>query len=317
MIAFFILSPFVVALLFGWLVGRYPVTARILAVWPALLTAVLATEFASVLTTGSRIVDVAWAPSLGLTLSFNLDGLGLLFALLITSIGTLVVLYASRYLAGHPHAGRFYASLFAFMGAMLGVALSDNILTLFVFWELTGFTSFLLIGFEHERDDARSAALQALIVTGAGGLALLAAGVLLFDVSGSTSLSLMAACRRIGRGTSVLCGDRFAGTPRGVHEVRAGAVSFLVAKRHGGANPGQRVSALGNHGQGGHLPRREDDADSWRDRPVDDCRHVGRGRDDGRRGLSIRARDGSQAHSRVFDRERPWPPDDAPRDRLD
>ncbi len=193
MIAFFILSPLVLALLFGWLVGRYRGTARVLAVWPALLTGILATEFASVLASGSRIVDVAWAPSLGLSLSFNLDGLGLLFSLLITSVGTLVVLYASLYLAGHPHAGRFYASLFAFMGAMLGVALSDNILTLFVFWELTGFTSFLLIGFEHERDDARSAALQALIVTGAGGLALLAAGVLLFDVSGSTSLSAMAA----------------------------------------------------------------------------------------------------------------------------
>jgi multicomponent Na+:H+ antiporter subunit A len=192
-IAFFILSPLVLALVFGWLVGRYPGAARVLAVWPALLTGILATEFASVLATGSRIVDVAWAPSLGLSLSFNLDGLGLLFSLLITSVGTLVVLYASRYLADHPHAGRFYASLFAFMGAMLGVALSDNILTLFVFWELTGFTSFLLIGFEHERDDARSAALQALIVTGAGGLALLAAGVLLFDVSGSTSLSAMAA----------------------------------------------------------------------------------------------------------------------------
>src|SRR5690349_11793475 len=96
---------------------------------------------------------IAWAPSLGLSLSFHLDGLGLLFALLITGIGTLVVLYANAYLANHPHAGRFYASLFAFMGSMLGVALSDNILTLFVFWELTGFTSFLLIGFEHDRAD--------------------------------------------------------------------------------------------------------------------------------------------------------------------
>ena len=74
---------------------------------------------------------------------------------LITGIGALIVLYASRYLEGHPHAGRFYASLFAFMGAMLGVVLSDNILTLFVFWELTGFTSYLLIGFEHERAAAR------------------------------------------------------------------------------------------------------------------------------------------------------------------
>src|SRR5688572_22269433 len=139
-----------------------------------------------------QLVGMAWAPSLGLSLSFNLDGLGLLFALLIAAIGALVVLYASSYLENHPQAARFYASLLAFMGAMLGVALSDNILTLFVFWELTGFTSFLLIGFEHEQADARSAALQALIVTGAGGLALLAAGVLLVDISGTASLSMMA-----------------------------------------------------------------------------------------------------------------------------
>src|SRR5690606_7259124 len=115
------------------------------------------------------------------------------FALLITGIGTLVVLYASRYLDGHPQAGPFYAMLFAFMGAMLGVALSDNILTLFVFWELTGFTSFLLIGFDHEQAGSRSAAIQALIVTGAGGLALLAAGVLAALAAGTTSLSALAA----------------------------------------------------------------------------------------------------------------------------
>jgi multicomponent Na+:H+ antiporter subunit A len=134
-----------------------------------------------------------WAPSLGLSLAFNFDGLGLLFAFLILAIGALVVLYSSAYLGNHPQKGRFYASLFAFMGAMLGVALSDNVLTLFVFWELTGFTSFLLIGFEHDREDARSAALQALIVTGGGGLALLAAGVLLVDITGTASLSEMAA----------------------------------------------------------------------------------------------------------------------------
>jgi multicomponent Na+:H+ antiporter subunit A len=195
LIAFFILSPFAVALLAPWLVRRFRGAERILAAWPAILTVVLVTELRSTLSAGSRHIELSWAPSLGLSLSFNLDGLGLLFALLITAIGALVVLYASRYLEDHPQAGRFYASLFAFMGAMLGVALSDNILTLFVFWELTGFTSFLLIGFEHEREDARSAALQALIVTGAGGLALLAAGVLLVDVSGTTSLSAMTASR--------------------------------------------------------------------------------------------------------------------------
>ncbi|MDP3720169.1 MAG: Na+/H+ antiporter subunit B [Acidobacteriota bacterium] len=193
MITVLILSPFAVALIAGWLVSRYPRTAPFTAAWPALLAVALAAEFGAVMETASRVVELAWAPSLGLSLSFHLDGLGLLFALLITSIGTLVILYASEYLDGHPQAGRFYASLFAFMGAMLGVALSDNIITLFVFWELTGFTSFMLIGFEHERAEARSAALQALIVTGAGGLALLGAGVLLTGVTGTSSLAAMAA----------------------------------------------------------------------------------------------------------------------------
>ena len=192
MIASLVLATFPLALLVGGLVARYPTSARVAAAWPALLTVMLSAEMLDSFTAGPRDIEIAWAPSLGLSLSFHLDALGLLFALLITGIGTLVVLYASAYLANHLQAGRFYASLFAFMGAMLGVALSDNILTLFVFWELTGFTSFLLIGFEHDRADARSAALQALIVTGAGGLALLAAGVLLLDISGTASLSMLA-----------------------------------------------------------------------------------------------------------------------------
>ncbi|MGE0361405.1 MAG: Na+/H+ antiporter subunit B [Vicinamibacterales bacterium] len=195
MIAVFILSPFAVAVFAAWLLGRHPNRAGILTAWPALMALWLASELRATGEAGMRLVDVPWAPSLGLSLAFNLDGLGLLFATIITAIGALVVLFASRYLAGHPQAARFYASLFAFMGAMLGVALSDNVLTLFVFWELTGFTSFLLIGFDHEREEARAAAIQALIVTGAGGLALLAAGVLLLDVSGTTSLSAMAASR--------------------------------------------------------------------------------------------------------------------------
>ena len=143
--------------------------------------------------TGPFTLSVPWVPSLGLSLSFRLDGLSVLFAMLITGIGTLVVLYATRYLENHPHAGRFQVSLFAFMGSMLGVVLSDNLLALFVFWELTGFTSYLLIGFEHERQEARRAALQALLVTGAGGLALLAAAVLIWQAGGSVSLSTLLA----------------------------------------------------------------------------------------------------------------------------
>jgi multicomponent Na+:H+ antiporter subunit A len=191
----FIVSPFVVAIIGAWFVSRFPHRAGILAAWPALLAVLLANEMRRAVSAGGRLIELPWAPSLGLSLAFNLDGLGLLFAVLITGIGALIVLYASRYLADHAQANRFHASLFAFMGAMLGLVLSDNILTLFVFWELTGFTSYLLIGFEHERPAARAAALQALIVTGAGGLALLGAGVLLIDVTGTTSLSVMGASR--------------------------------------------------------------------------------------------------------------------------
>ena len=186
-----------------------------------------------------------------------------------------------RYLADHPQAGRFYASLFAFMGSMLGVALSDNILTLFVFWELTGFTSFLLIGFEHERADARAAALQALIVTGAGGLALLAAGVLLVDVSGTASLSVMVAGRASIVGAPVLCRRRRVGPTRRIYEVGAGAISFLAAERDGGADARQCVSALGNHGEGGRVSGCENDTDPRRNGAVDDCRHRRRRRDHG------------------------------------
>jgi multicomponent Na+:H+ antiporter subunit A len=192
-IGLLILSPFVIALPAVWLVSRFPQRAGVLAVWPALLAVMFGNELLRPLASGARLVELPWAPSLGLSLAFNLDGLGSLFATLITATGALIVLYASRYLQGHAQGGRFYASLFTFMGAMLGVVLSDNVLTLFVFWELTGFTSFLLIGFEHERAAARAAAIQALIVTGAGGLGLLAAGVLLVDITGTPNLSAMTA----------------------------------------------------------------------------------------------------------------------------
>ena len=112
---------------------------------------------------------------------------GTLFAVLIAGVGTLIVIYAGKYLEHHPYVGRFHVALFAFMGSMLGVVLSDNVIALFVFWELTGFTSYLLIGFEHERSEARRAATQALLVTAGGGLALLAAGLLLADAAGTLS----------------------------------------------------------------------------------------------------------------------------------
>lgn len=132
-----------------------------------------------------------WIPSLGVDLSFCLDGLSLLFALLICGIGVLVVVYASAYLHGHRHLGRFYGMILAFMAAMLGTVLAGDLITLFVFWELTGLCSYLLIGFDHGREAARKAALQALLVTGAGGLALLAGFILLGQAAGSMDLAAL------------------------------------------------------------------------------------------------------------------------------
>ncbi|MCU0893619.1 MAG: hypothetical protein MUD06_04720 [Rhodospirillales bacterium] len=130
-----------------------------------------------------------WAPGIGVSLSFYVDGLSLLFALMISGIGALVALHASAYLGGHRYYGRFFVYLFAFMLAMLGLVLADNLITLFVFWELTSVTSFLLIGLDHDNPRARRNALQALLVTGAGGLALLAGFLLLGQAGGSLELS--------------------------------------------------------------------------------------------------------------------------------
>ncbi|MEO0361308.1 MAG: Na(+)/H(+) antiporter subunit A, partial [Pseudomonadota bacterium] len=103
-----------------------------------------------------------WIPSLGVSLAFLVDGLSLTFALLISGIGTLVLLYSNAYLAGHAQYARFALFLTAFMASMLGLVLADDLILLFVFWELTTFTSYLLIGFSHEAGKSRRNALQAL-----------------------------------------------------------------------------------------------------------------------------------------------------------
>jgi multicomponent Na+:H+ antiporter subunit A len=184
-----ILSPFLLAPLAGWLARARPRAAVLLGLPPAILTGYFISLARTVAAQGPFTVGVPWMPSLGLSLSFHLDGLAVLFATVITGIGTLIVIYAVGYLGAHPQAGRFLAILYAFMGSMLGVVLSDSLIAVFVFWELTGFTSYLLIGFEHERPEARRAALQALIVTGTGGLALLAAAVMIGQAGGTVSLS--------------------------------------------------------------------------------------------------------------------------------
>jgi multicomponent Na+:H+ antiporter subunit A len=134
-------------------------------------------------------LSVPWVPSLGLDLAFMLDGLSLTFALMITGIGIVVMLHAHNYLRGDRHFGRFALFMMSFMLSMLGLVLADDLILLFVFWELTTVTSYLLIGYGHDSAKSRRSALQALFVTGAGGLAFLAGAILIGTATGSTSIS--------------------------------------------------------------------------------------------------------------------------------
>lgn len=132
---------------------------------------------------------IAWVPQIGLSLRWYLDGLSLLFVLLITGIGTAIALYAGYYFDAAEEQARFYLYLMAFMGSMLLLVLAGNLLTLFIAWELTSIISFLLIGFKGRKEPAaRQGALQALIVTGGGGLMLIAALVLMGTATGSMEL---------------------------------------------------------------------------------------------------------------------------------
>lgn len=134
-------------------------------------------------------VDVPWVPAMGLSMSVFVDGLGFFFAAMILVIGLLVIVYARYYLSREDPMGRFFTYLLLFQGAMVGVVLCDNIIALLVFWEMTSLTSFLLIGFWRKRADARQGARMALVVTGGGGLALIAGLLLVAEAAGSYQLS--------------------------------------------------------------------------------------------------------------------------------
>ena len=133
----------------------------------------------------------AWAPSLGVEFAIRLDGLSRLFVLVILSVGTMVFLYSAGYFRGSPQFARVILLLALFMTAMLGLVLADDLILLYVFWELTTLSSFLLIGYSHEDPQARRAALMGLLVTTAGGLAMLVAFLLLGEVAGTYRISAL------------------------------------------------------------------------------------------------------------------------------
>ncbi|MBO0903288.1 putative monovalent cation/H+ antiporter subunit A [Jiella sonneratiae] len=163
--------------------------AWILALAPAAAFVILAGFLPTVAHGGVVSFGYDWIPAFDVRFSFRIDGLASTFALLITGIGTLIVLYSGGYLKGHRDQGRFFSFILMFMGSMLGLVLADDLMTLFVYWELTSITSFLLIGFDHERERARRGAIQALAITGGGGLALLAGFIVIRELAGLNSMS--------------------------------------------------------------------------------------------------------------------------------
>jgi len=163
---------------------------KFVCVVPLLLFLYLLTYLPSVYQgTKSIFFRNEWIPSLGISLDFKIDGLSMLFGLMITGIGTLIYLYAAEYLKRDENIHRFYCYLTLFMGAMLGVVLSDNLITLFVFWELTSISSFFLIGYNTDQEASRKSAMWALGLTGLGGFFMLASFALIGIVAGTYSLN--------------------------------------------------------------------------------------------------------------------------------
>ncbi len=214
---------------------------------------------------------ISWVPAIHLDIALRLDTLSWTLAMLVTGVGALVLVYCGWYFEdGDPSLWRFTGAFTAFAGSMLGLVLARNLLLIYVFWELTTVFSFVLIGHNPERRANRRAAVNALIVTTFGGLAMLVGFVMLGEAAGSLP------DRRGGGGARPPAGERRrhrghrAGPGRCDLQVRPGAVPLLVARRDGRAHPGQRLPARRGDGQGRHLPRLGARARVRRHRPVAD-----------------------------------------------
>lgn len=174
-------------------------------IWSVALHLVLILVLSHAYTPAGLSLQWSWFPSLGVSFSIQLDGLSMLFSWLICGIGIFIQLYAFPYMKGKPSSGLFHVYLTLFMLAMLGLVLSGNLILLFIFWELTTFFSYLLIGFNHNQETSRKNALQAILVTGAGGLALLAGLILMGQMAGSYELEKI-----ISNSTTFISDKRFA-----------------------------------------------------------------------------------------------------------
>lgn len=184
-VVFIFLFAFLLLFLGSKLESKY---YRYFSLVPLLVLAYFSFEIVSLTLSKEILQAYSWIPFLNINMNMKLDGLSGLFALIITGIGTLIFYYTSYYLKEHPHINRFYAYLLLFMGSMLGLVLADNLIVVFLFWELTSITSFFLIGFNNENEESRKGALLAFLITGFGGFFLLSAFLLIANTVGTYSI---------------------------------------------------------------------------------------------------------------------------------
>ena len=181
--------PFIGSLLSSLLPASQRTLHALLAGVVALSCAILTLLCAPAVFSGEVLFyRTSWIPTHGIDFTLRMDGFALLFSLIVSGMGALIALYAHYYLSPKDPARRFFAFLQAFMGAMLGVVISGNLIQLVVFWELTSLCSFMLIAYWYHRRDARRGARMSLVITGGGGLCLLAGVLMLGQVAGSYDL---------------------------------------------------------------------------------------------------------------------------------
>lgn len=187
MLPIIILLPLVLGTtLVSWLKQFSRGVTALGAIGVSLSSLILLLTQAKAVFNGETIIQTwSWLPQLGIDLSFRLDALGLLFSLLITGIGTLIFIYAYYYLSPQNSLSKLYVLLMLFMAAMLGISLSNNLILLLTFWELTSISSFLLVGYWSNYEAAQRGSRMALTITGMGGLAMLGGFVLLAQITGT------------------------------------------------------------------------------------------------------------------------------------
>ena len=230
----------------GWRLRRWLVP---LAVGPFVAQLVVVVRFATDAERSDELATISWLPSLGVDLTLRVDPLTLTLTTMVAGIGLLIVAYSGRYFTDIAPRARFLAMMVLFTGGMAGVVASDNLFGLFVFWEVTTVASFLLIGFDDARAAARSAALQAVLTTTMGGLAMLGGFVLLASQSGSASISTIVAAPPAGTMVTIALVLVFVGA---FTKSAQFPFHFWLPGAMAAPTPASAYPALGDDGQGRH-----------------------------------------------------------------